>query len=92
MNQSSISIPRHLETVASQRKSLRIKLIVNPSIQVGPEFPLALDCYMSLSVPYAIKLGKALQPYGIKWIEEVLPPVRTHLSHVMRIDVMIILA
>jgi L-rhamnonate dehydratase len=43
--------------------------------KVGPDFPLALDCYMALSVPYAIRLAKALQPYGIKWIEEVLPPV-----------------
>lgn len=41
---------------------------------VGPDFPLMLDCYMALSVPYAIELGKALQPYGIKWIEECLPP------------------
>eukprot|EP00036_Acanthoecidae_sp_10tr_P009915 CAMPEP_0182928120 /NCGR_PEP_ID=MMETSP0105_2-20130417/15271_1 /TAXON_ID=81532 ORGANISM="Acanthoeca-like sp., Strain 10tr" /NCGR_SAMPLE_ID=MMETSP0105_2 /ASSEMBLY_ACC=CAM_ASM_000205 /LENGTH=439 /DNA_ID=CAMNT_0025066111 /DNA_START=31 /DNA_END=1350 /DNA_ORIENTATION=+ len=37
-------------------------------------FPIALDCYMSLSVPYAIKLAKALEPYGLKWIEEALPP------------------
>ena len=35
-----------------------------------------LDCYMSLTVPYAIKLGKALASQGInfKWIEEFLPP------------------
>jgi L-rhamnonate dehydratase len=44
-------------------------------VQVGPDYPLALDCYMSLSVPYAIKLAKALEPYGLKWIEEALPPV-----------------
>ena len=43
-------------------------------LQVGPEFPLALDCYMSLSVPYAIKLAKALEPYGLKWMEEFLHP------------------
>jgi len=42
--------------------------------KVGPEFPLALDCYMSLSVPYAIKLAKALEPYGLKWMEEFLHP------------------
>ena len=42
--------------------------------KVGPEFPLMLDCYMSLSVPYAIKLAKALQPYDLKWMEEFLPP------------------
>jgi len=42
--------------------------------KVGPEFPLALDCYMALTVPYAIRLAKALQPHGLKWIEEFLPP------------------
>jgi len=41
---------------------------------VGPDFPLSLDCYMALSVPYAIKLAKALQPYNLKWMEEFLPP------------------
>ncbi|EGD79958.1 L-rhamnonate dehydratase [Salpingoeca rosetta] len=41
---------------------------------VGPEFPLMLDCYMALSVPYAIKLAKELQPYGLKWMEEFLHP------------------
>ena len=28
--------------------------------QVGPDFPLRLDCYMALTVPYAIQLAKAL--------------------------------
>ena len=42
--------------------------------QVGPDFPLALDCYMALSVPYAIRLGHALAPYGLKWLEEFLQP------------------
>ena len=43
-------------------------------MKVGPDFPLMLDCYMALTVPYAIKLAKALEPYGLKWIEEFLPP------------------
>ena len=42
--------------------------------KVGPDFPLSLDCYMALTVPYAIKLGLALAPHGIKWMEEFLPP------------------
>lgn len=28
--------------------------------KVGPDFPLSLDCYMALTVPYSIKLAKAL--------------------------------
>ena len=43
--------------------------------KVGPDFPLMLDCYMALSVPYAIKLAKKLEPYNLKWMEEFLPPV-----------------
>ena len=42
--------------------------------QVGPDFPIRLDCYMALTVPYAIELAKALAPYDLHWIEECLPP------------------
>jgi L-rhamnonate dehydratase len=42
--------------------------------QIGPDFPLRIDCYMSLTVPYAIALARALEPYHIMWIEECLPP------------------
>ena len=41
---------------------------------MGPDFPLMLDCYMAMNVPYTIKLAKALAPLGLKWIEEFLPP------------------
>ncbi|KAK6187705.1 hypothetical protein SNE40_005669 [Patella caerulea] len=41
---------------------------------VGDSFPLSLDCYMALTVPYTVKLAKALEPLGLKWIEEYLPP------------------
>ena len=33
-----------------------------------------VDCYMSLSVPYAIRLAEACKPLNIYWWEEVLPP------------------
>jgi len=42
--------------------------------KVGPDFPLSLDCYMALTVPYAIKLANALEPLNLKWMEEFLPP------------------
>jgi L-rhamnonate dehydratase len=28
---------------------------------VGPDFPLMIDCYMALTVPYAIKLARAIE-------------------------------
>jgi len=42
--------------------------------KVGPDFPLMLDCYMALTVPYSIKLAQTLKPYNLKWMEEFLPP------------------
>ena len=39
---------------------------------VGPDFPLMVDCYMSLTVPYAIQLAQALAPHGIKWCSHFL--------------------
>ncbi len=41
---------------------------------VGPGFPLMVDCYMSLNVPYAIRLAEACKPLDIYWWEEVLSP------------------
>lgn len=41
---------------------------------VGPDFPLMVDCYMSLTVNYAIRLAEAAKPMNIHWWEEVLSP------------------
>jgi len=45
--------------------------------KIGPDFPLMVDCYMSLTVPYTIELARRIHaevPGGVKWIEEFLPP------------------
>lgn len=41
---------------------------------VGPDFPLMVDCYMALDVPYAIDLATTCADLGIHWWEEVLSP------------------
>ena len=41
---------------------------------VGPDYPLMIDCYMSLNVQYAIDLARAVEGLGIYWIEEALSP------------------
>ena len=51
-----------------------VAVVAEAREQVGPDFPLRLDCYMSLTVPYAVDLIKALAPYKLHWIEECLPP------------------
>ncbi|KAI5295206.1 hypothetical protein KEM52_002041 [Ascosphaera acerosa] len=44
--------------------------------EVGPDFPLRVDCWMSLNVPYTIELVKAAEAAGcaIDWWEECLTP------------------
>lgn len=42
--------------------------------RVGPDFWLMADCWMSLDVDYATRLGLALHEHGLRWIEEALPP------------------
>lgn len=43
---------------------------------VGDDFPLRVDCYMSLNVPYTIEVVQACKDAGIKidWWEECLSP------------------
>ena len=42
--------------------------------RVGPDFWLMFDCWMSLDLDYATRLARAAQRYGLKSIEEALPP------------------
>jgi len=53
---------KNVETIKKARES------------IGPDFPLMIDCYMALTVPYAIKLIRAIEPYNVTWFEEFLPP------------------
>jgi L-rhamnonate dehydratase len=41
---------------------------------IGPGFPLMVDCYMSLTTQYAIRLAEACKDLDIYWWEEVLSP------------------
>lgn len=42
--------------------------------KVGDDFWLMFDCWMSLDLNYAKRLAHAAGEYGLKWIEEALPP------------------
>ena len=41
---------------------------------VGPDFPLRVDCYMSLNVAYTIELAEKCKDLNIDWWEECLSP------------------
>lgn len=51
-----------------------VSAIAEAREQIGPDMPLRLDCYMALTVPYAIELARACEPHRLDWIEEALPP------------------
>ncbi|CAF1516015.1 unnamed protein product [Rotaria sordida] len=51
-----------------------IQRIKEIRLSVGDDFPLMIDCYMSLTVGYTLKLLQLIKPYNIKWLEEHLPP------------------
>jgi len=42
--------------------------------RVGDDFWLMYDCWMSLDLRYATRLAQAAHEYGLKWLEECLPP------------------
>lgn len=42
--------------------------------KVSEDFWLMLDCWMSLDVPYATRLGHAAAEHGLHWLEEALSP------------------
>ncbi|KTS77155.1 rhamnonate dehydratase [Pseudomonas oryzihabitans] len=53
---------KNLEALATMRE------------RVGDDFWLMLDCWMSLDLNYATRLAQCAQQFGLKWIEEALPP------------------
>ena len=55
-------IRRNVEYLAAHRE------------KIGPDFPLMVDCYMSLTPCYAIELAEAAKHLNINWWEEVLHP------------------
>jgi L-rhamnonate dehydratase len=55
-------LAKNLEELATMRE------------RVGDDFWLMFDCWMSLDLDYAVRLSRRAAEYGLKWIEEALPP------------------
>lgn len=51
-----------------------LALLAEMRSKTGKDFWLMYDCWMSLDVNYATTLAHAAAKYGLKWIEEALPP------------------
>jgi L-rhamnonate dehydratase len=51
-----------------------LALLADMRSRTGEDFWLMYDCWMSLDVNYATRLAHAAAEYGLRWIEEALPP------------------
>ena len=59
-------------TGAQRRRTIDIVAAVRNA--VGSDIDLMLDVHGRLDVPTAIAMCRALEPYGLRWIEEPTPP------------------
>jgi len=61
---------------ASGREGLRknVELLESVRDEVGTGFDVMIDCYMALTVDYAVELMTSLQHVNIRWLEEALIP------------------
>ena len=41
---------------------------------IGPEVDLALDCHWRYSLPDAVRIAHAMEPFGLLWLEDAAPP------------------
>lgn len=60
------------EGVQGMKKN--VEFLTKHRESVGPDFPLRVDCYMSLNVPYTIELVEKCKHLDIDWWEECLSP------------------
>jgi L-rhamnonate dehydratase len=51
-----------------------LAILADMRSKVGQDFWLMFDCWMSLDLNYAERLAAKAHDYGLKWIEEALPP------------------
>ena len=51
-----------------------VELVAHARKAVGPDGDVMCDCWMSWDEHYTIEMAKMLEPYRVKWLEEVLPP------------------
>ncbi len=45
---------------------------------IGPERDIMLDCFMAWDVEYTLRMREAVERFGVRWIEEPLPPDDYH--------------
>jgi L-rhamnonate dehydratase len=51
-----------------------VELIAKTREILGSDGDIMLDCYMAWDVEYTLRMAELIEPYRVRWIEEVLPP------------------
>jgi L-rhamnonate dehydratase len=51
-----------------------VEMVARAREIVGDDVELALDCWMSLDLEYAVRLIEELRPFKLKWVEDILLP------------------
>ena len=51
------------------------ELVARARKAVGPDGDVMCDCWMSWDEQYTIEMCKLMEPYRVKWVEEVLPAI-----------------
>jgi L-rhamnonate dehydratase len=50
------------------------ELVARTRELIGPEIDLMLDCWLAFDLEFAVRVAERLRPYGLRWIEDCLPP------------------
>ena len=50
-----------------------VRMVESVRETVGPDIDLAVDAHGAFDVPAAVRLGKALEPLGLLWVEDPVP-------------------
>src|SRR5690606_13952193 len=64
------------EGVIGMRKNIEMVKVVREA--VGDDIDVMVEAYMGYDYPYALRLLKALEPYNLRWVEELLLPDEIH--------------
>ena len=64
------------EGMAGMKKNVEMVKVVRET--VGDDTDIMLEAYMGFNFPYAKQLLKELEPYNLRWVEELLLPDEIH--------------
>ncbi|HLG38804.1 MAG TPA: enolase C-terminal domain-like protein [Chitinophagaceae bacterium] len=64
------------EGISGLRKNIEMVRVVRET--VGDDVDIMLECYMGFNYAYSRRLLKELEPYKLRWVEEMLLPDEIH--------------